>query len=307
MFDKIKALFYRPEFFKAQTFDGGVALRFYTLSVLVFAVAMVALMAPGAWRFVQSFKTGEWQKQETVLKNLYPTDVEVTFKNGEISTNASEPVVIPFPREWRVREISIPKNLLIIDTAMPITLADFEAKDTLAILGKSEAGFRNPERGEVRIFNLRENNPQGSFVLTERLYMSFIERASEIAQAVIVAGMFVLPSFMFVAFWIAYLVYALLGALVVWLAASLRGHQLTYARAYFSTLYLLPAPFLASILLSASGTRPPLLFTLALFLMALVNFPKSEKLPAPVKIATTDSSVTPIVVGLEKKQDENTQ
>lgn len=109
--------------------------------------------------------------------------------------------------------------------------------------------------------------------------------------------MAVLPLIMFFVLWVGYLVYSLLGALVVWLAAHLRHHRLTYGRAYLSALYLLPASFLLMLVMSVMSFRIPFLFTLVLFGMALLNFERRTKektLPGPFSDTTphTSSSLT---------------
>ncbi len=299
MLERIKALFYRPEFFREQSFTLNQALRFYSLTVLVIVALMLARHVPDAFAFVQSIRSGAWYAQQEIVQSLYPEELKLSVDDGVVSTNMAEPVVIALPDAWtslaecgprRCKQNELPMNLLVIDTARPVNRADFEALDTVAILGSQEIGFHNPERGETRIFNLKEAGMKEHFTLTASLFRAGIEKGFQALQIAVVVFAFFIPGFLYVGFWIAHLVYSLFGALVVWLAATLQGHRLAYGRAYRSALYLLALPLLVNFLLTSFvPMHIPFAMTLALFIMAAVNFPKEPKLPEPVKIATTDT------------------
>ncbi|QQR79107.1 MAG: DUF1189 family protein [Candidatus Moraniibacteriota bacterium] len=308
MIERIKDIFYRPNFFRAQTFTFGQSLHFYSLTVLCFVVMAVLSMLPSAVTVIQSIRSGEWQVQKSIVAGLYPDDLTLTVNRDTVTTNQAGPVVIPLPEAWRamaecdmrrcVRE-ELPANLLVIDTKQPINQSDFAELDTVAILGAQEVGFHNPDRGETRIFNLKEAGFNDRLIVTPARFAEWVERGFAVARTGLLVLMFFMPALMYLGVWIAYLLYALFGALVVWIAASIRKQQLTYGRAYLSTLYLLPAPLAFCFLLTATSAHVPLLFTLVLFLVALTNFPKAEAFAAPVKITPADSSALPKDVEVE--------
>lgn len=314
MLERIKAIFYRPEFFRSQSFTTNQAISFYSLTVLVVVGIMLLAMLPGAFTFVESVRSGEWQAQKAIVQNLYPDDLKLTVKRDTITTNQNEPVVIPFPDAWmnlaecgphRCKQNEVPANLLVIDTERPINRTDFATLDTVAILGAQEIGFQNPERGETRFFNLKELNLNENFTVTASMYREMVEKGFKVLQIGVFIFIFLVPGFLYVGYWVSHLFYALFGALIVWLAASMQGHKLRYGQAYRSTLYLLAAPMLVTVFISSmTGSRGVFLFTLMLFIMALVNFPKAEKLPDPVKIATADSTSATKDVEVEEERSK---
>lgn len=292
MLDNIKNVFYRPDFFRRQEFTSGQALRFYSLSVLLLVLGLSLILIPAAWGVNRFFESAKWQEQKQIIEALYPESLVLTLEKGKLTTNQHDPVVIPFPGAWRTKECRqercrgerLPTNLLVIDRTAELSRKAIETRDTLILASETEIGFRNPGREETRIFGLTNIKTDKPIQVTRSSFVYWIEKGTDIIQTATFFLMAVLPLFMFIVLWVSYIVYALLGALVVWLAAHVRHHQLTYGRAYFSTLYLLPASFVLVIVMSAMSVRIPLLFTFVLFGMAFLNFerkPKEKVLPSP--------------------------
>ncbi|TXH01780.1 MAG: DUF1189 domain-containing protein [Candidatus Moraniibacteriota bacterium] len=299
MFESIKSIFYRPDFFRRQEFTGGQTLGFYSLSVLFLVVGLSLVIIPALWGVNRFFESARWEKEQGIITSLYPDDLILTLHNG-LTTNQEDPVVIPFPEEWRNRQCNhkkqckdtLPTNLLVFDAATELSRKSIAAHDTLILASETEIGMNNLHRGETRIFGLAEIQFDKKITITKNDFTYWVHRGADIMQTAVLFLMAVLPLCLFFAIWIGYIVYSLFGALVVWLAAHLRQHRLTYGQAYLSTLYLLPASFALTVVMSAMSFRIPLLFTLVLFLMALLNFEKKgngqpEPLPKPVEIIDT--------------------
>lgn len=281
IFQSIQNIIQRPQFFTSLEFTKGRALRFYSLLILLFTLASVAISLPDAIRFAQTITSQEWRNQTDIITELYPDELEVNVVNGDISTNAEEPLSIPFPVSWRTKEYSgMPENLLVIDTAKSITLEDFAAKKTAFILGKNTLGAWDQKEGKVSIYNLGEKKGEmGTFLLTKAKYAQFIAHASSVAQKALLIGMCFLPILFYIAYWIGYLMYLFFGAAIVWLVAKKRGYQLSYKNAYKAGMYLLPVPlvydFFVMLLSDFPHARVPLLFTAFLVALTLKNFPKT--------------------------------
>lgn len=308
MLERIKTIFYRPEFFRDQRFTTNQALSFYSLVILAYVILTLLTLLPGAAAALQSMRSGEWQTQKGIVASLYPENLKVTVSQGTVSTNQAGPSVIAVPSAWKLAahpEPAFPiENLVVIDTSRPVTPATLEDARTVVQIGQHEIGFRNPERGETRIFNLKEANFKESFTLTPSLFRDGVDKGFKALQVGFFALLFVIPAVMYVGLWIGYLLYSLFGALVVWVAANVRGQTLRYGQAYRSALYLLAGPLVVSFLMSLGNVHIPFVFTLALFGMAFLNFPKVEKLPEPVKIAATDASVVVKDAEVEEKLKE---
>ncbi len=303
MFEKIQSIFYRPEFFRRQEFTGGQALGFYSLSILFLVLGFSLLLIPVIFGVNRFFDSVTWQEQKTIIQNLYPDDLVLTFDDGKLTTNQSGPVVIPFPEEWlyvsdctdpaqdcAVKGDKWPTNLLVIDQETEVSRKAVERNDTLILANETEIGFSDTNKGKTEIIAFAKMHIDKKIEVTNSNFDYWvIERGSSIVERAILFLMSVLPLLMYLGLWIGYIVYSLFGALVVWLAAHIRDHKLHYGQAYASTLYLLPASFVVSLLMSAIAFHIPLLFTIVLFGMALLNF---ERQPKQTNAVPTPSNST---------------
>ena len=276
----IQRLIERPKFFTSLDFTRGRTFRFYSFLILIFTVASVVISIPEAFRFASAVASKEWHDQTAVVTRLYPDDLEIRMVNGTISTNAEEPLAIPFPESWRTQQerSAMPENLLVIDTTKSIALEDFAEKKTSLILGKNTLGAWDQQKGKADIYDLGGKSGEGSLLLTKEKYAMFVSRVSSVLQKVFLFGIFLLPVFFYVAYWIGYLVYLIFGAAIVWLVAKQRGYALSYKNAYKAGIYLLPVPlvydFFVMVLSDFPHVRVPFLFTAFLVAMALRNFPR---------------------------------
>ncbi|MFZ1626513.1 MAG: DUF1189 family protein [Candidatus Moraniibacteriota bacterium] len=287
MFDRLKRLIYRPDFFRESTLTLNQGMTFYSLAVLVLVVGIIATLLPGALRTLGSMRSGEWDAQRVLVTSLYPDGLVVSVTDGVIATNQPNPVVVPVPKEWepvrgdcftvRCQEskASWPINLIAIDTDRAVSTESFARYESVVVVGKNDVGFRNPERGETRIFNLRDSGFRETFIIDEDLVASWVDRGFVFARGAVIALFAMAPAFTYLGLWIGYLIYSLFGAIIVMLAAYIQGHTLRYGRAYLSTLYLYPVPFAFSFLMSLSHSHIPFVFTLVLFGIAFVIFPKA--------------------------------
>ena len=276
----IQRLIERPKFFTSLDFTRGRTFRFYSFLILIFTVASVVISIPEAFRFASAVASKEWHDQTAVVTRLYPDDLEIRMVNGTISTNAEEPLAIPFPESWRTQQerSAMPENLLVIDTTKSIALEDFAEKKTSFILGKNTLGAWDQQKGKADIYDLGGKSGEGSLLLTKEKYAMFVSRVSSVLQKVFLFGIFLLPVFFYVAYWIGYLIYLIFGAAIVWLVAKQRGYALSYKNAYKAGIYLLPVPlvydFFVMVLSDFPNVRVPFLFTAFLVAMALRNFPR---------------------------------
>lgn len=304
MFEKIQKIFYRPEFFRRQEFTGGQALGFYSLSILFLVLGFTLILIPGIWGVNRYFESANWQEQKAIIKSLYPDDLVLTFEDGKLSTNQAGPVVIPFPTEWEPQRgdcmtvacqeerDAFPANLLVIDGEAEVSRKAIERNDTFILASETEIGFSDSRKGKTEIIALTKIETDKKIEITNSNFDYWvIERGSVLIQRATLFIMSVLPLLMYLGLWIGYIVYALFGALIVWLAAHIRNHPLRYGQAYASTLYLLPASFVVSLLMSLLGFHIPLLFTFVLFGMAMLNFERRPKETVPTDSYKKESSI----------------
>ncbi len=280
----IKATLVRPQFFQSPLFAAQPGLRFYSFSILAFTLATVVFMLPGIFGFFHQISGGEWQKQKTIISNLFPSELKLSFTKDGMVTNVAEPYAITLPKEWRGDNTKIPKNILVINTTIPIDSAAFANADTYAILSKEQFGYHNPDKGETRFYDLKSQEWSKSETIDKEKFDTLVDKGSTILRTLLVIGTILLPFLLYALFWVSYLIYLILGAALVWLVTKLGGYKLSYSQAYRSSLYLLPLPlcydFLSSSSLGLSVLHIPFFFSALLVLMTILNFPKVNKVTA---------------------------
>ncbi len=315
MLDRIKRLFYRPDFFAERSYTPNQGMTFYSLAVLALTVALSAVAITGLFGLSRYFDSADWERREAGLRDMYHHDLVLTFEHGRLESNHLGPVGFAIPYDWKQRPHcrksytdcridDLPRHLLVIESGATLSPQAFIDRDTLILANETEIGFRHPDRGETRVFALSEFQIDQRIVITDDLYDHWVGLIAPTIQKGIYLVMYVLPIVLYIGLWLGYLIYSLFGAIIVMLAAYIQGHTLPYGRAYLATLYLLPVPFVFSFLMSLSHYHIPFLTTILLFVMALVNFPKAPKLPDPVKIATADAPVVPKDIEVEEKPAE---
>lgn len=278
-----KSSVYDPSFYRAigERKTSG-AFGYFALLVLVASlIASANPIADVAGFVFQS--SGEKDALREEVLSIYPDELEITFKNGEISTNVSEPYSIPFPESLKDKggeDAEYPENLLVIDTGKSISADDFEALDTFVILGRDSVGVYQPGRKKVQIQNL-ENASAEYFVLDKGRFTSLLGTAEGFARWFGFALLFLIPFLVFSVWLSGYLLYLLFGALVIWIVAKIRGTPWGYGTSYKAGLHLLTLPILYGVVSS-----PPFIpelhihffFTGLLALAAVINLA-----PAPIK------------------------
>lgn len=276
----VKDRAYRPAFFVEQTFTLKQGLKFYAGLIALFVMALSLIALPGTVKFVHEVLSEHWDRQVSIISELYPTELVLSVRQGQVSTNMTEPYAIPLPLEWRTSEFAVPENLLVIDSTKRIETDDFAREDTWFIIGADQVGFFNYEKNEYRINDLSQALDGESFTIHADEYVQFVTQGAHYLRIVLLVGVALLPFLLYAMFFVGYLLYLLVGAMLVIITARFRGYTLGYARAYLSGLYLLPLPLSYLVLLSLFHVQAmPLGFTLLLFVATLMNFPKKPLVP----------------------------
>lgn len=292
LWKKIQHIVYRPEFFGAHTFETKKGLRFYSLLLLFFIGVKVFFALPGVVHFYQAILSDAWNKQQAIVTRMFPDELVLSIQNGKVSTNVSEPYAIALPEEWRTTSDATPAHFLVINTKKSIEKSDFATADTLIILGENGFGFHDPNKGEFRIYDVNPKDWEENASLDKEQFAGFVDYTASIIWWMLVIGGLLLPFIMYAVLWVSYLVYLVFGALIVWVGAKWRGHQITYGDAYVASMYLLPIPFLYEFLSSyGRGLAGNILFafSLILFVMTLLSFrkvtPEKEKTETDVTVS----------------------
>lgn len=257
---------------KKQTLSG--AMKYFAQLVFVFAclaAIMPIIFGVGLLTWNQSAVTNF----EAQIIQVFPKELSIEAKNGEVTTNVEEPYAIAMPEllknEFTSSDTTAmpPHNIIVINTHKSIELNDFAMQDALVIVGKNEIGFFDVEKNKVDIQSLNNFSTDGP--VNQAAFAALLENMWGVARIAAVVILAVLPVLIFGAFFVAYGVYLFFGALLVWLASGLTKKSLTYKESYVAGLHLITLPLIGSFVLPFIF-QVPFMFSIVLFVIAYINF-----------------------------------
>lgn len=250
----------------------------YCLLVLVYFIASAVFalnnraFVPAAQEFANNFL-------ETA-STLFPEDLELNFKNGELSINKPEPFFIEIPYQWRAalqasslksdQPDSNITNLLAIDTTG--TSENFHKYRTLALLTRTAFVSKGEDsKLDVVLFSSRAELDQ-PVVITYVDYKKVVDNISPyldyiapILTWLFIGAVILLPPIYAVFAGVGYLILALICALVVWIIAQLASWKFSYDQILTLTVYGLTVPLVVQLLFWLfSATLPTGVFSLLL-------------------------------------------
>lgn len=207
---------------------------------------------------------------------VYPSELVITIKNGEASANVEQPYYIDMP--GKESATSSPQYLAVIDTRPEVTVEELTSYDAPVILtqktlfvadeAKSDSIKNAPNfTGSFRPVDLTEMK---DFTLSKDTVVGFIG----MLRPFINGFLYVLPILLFFLVLgfsvLAYLFVALFGALIVMLAAKLKGLSFDYGTSYVVALYALIPVALFDLLTDVLGIGNYFLLSLAVFVGVLI-------------------------------------
>lgn len=271
-FKTLQNSLYSPEFYKKQLDEPiGPAFRFYFIFILLLSIVQILLTLPVFFNVQADLK----QTANQVVSS-YPKDLDVTIKNGVVSTTAQEPYVIALPPSQA--SAKQPKNALVIDTKTPYSSTQFDAYNTLSWVTKDTMYYEDGQ-GQIKsvdlhqISNLHVNKP----ILTS------IWQKTQPYMVWVAPGLALLLFIGFLLGGVLRLGYLLLLAAIIILFGKIAKKQLRFKQSYTILLYAVTLPLIVTSIIGVLATLNlfhgiVFSFTLLTFLSVIVNlFPPSKK------------------------------
>ncbi len=295
LWQSFKASVYDPAFYRSmKERKSSLALGYFALVVFVASLAVSFPAISGIYSFVFHSSEEVNSIRQQVL-DLYPDWLELKVEGGKLSMNAESPFAIPMPRGAAEDEGDepLPANLIVINTEKPIEVSDFDEYDTLIILGEDTIGAIEEEKGKVQIQEIGQFLEDGQFTLVKDEYAKFVAKVEKLIKGFSVALLFLVPIIVFGGLLVSYLVYLLLGALVIWAVSRLCKTNWSYGTAYKAGLYLITVPVVYDALPICLGI--PFVSTAILFCLALINIRQTDE-----TVSVAADSVPEVPVGQAK-------
>lgn len=268
---------------------------FYSLKYFLFLLCLIALIATIIFSFSTLPKINKVIREiSSGVLNYYPEKLEITVKNGIVSTNVSEPYFIKAPAEFKngskrsnnktiKNEID---NLLVIDTQPPLNLDAFKNYKTFVLISRDSIAYRNSnEAMKIQFLNQEFNG-----VITKTKVSSALNGIIPYLKVI----PFILVPLVFVGSILGsifkYLIYLIFGALVIWIMAKAMKRNLGFGKAYQVGIHAItPGVILeATVFRFYPNLEFPLFFTLLMFATVWINLKFLPDASIPVQTLKKD-------------------
>jgi hypothetical protein len=249
------------------------------IGMLPVAIGMM-MVAPSADSFAD--------RHLTVARDWYPDDLELTLKDGVLSTNKPNPVVFDLPAEWH--EGAAPdKHAVVIDTSASID--DFASYDTFILVTAKAVAAQDDKEMKVWMFDQIDED----IGITKATVIAVTDAARGYAPSLpwlltgcALALLVILPWLIGGMLWILSLLFLVWATVLLWIVSSLSGRKLRYGELYRLGLFGITSSLLASFaltMLSANMVWIPSVLFFGWMSYVITRFPvrtKNVRMEAPL-------------------------
>lgn len=133
VFEKIRRLFYSPEFYRslpAQPFSKVLDRLLIFLSVSFLLSGVIGAFALSSARGVMTEAINEMQ-------DAYPEELDLVLEEGTLSSNVQEPYFLAMPDSLVDEEMEVTANVVVIDTVTPFSIEKMKEYDASIWLSKN--------------------------------------------------------------------------------------------------------------------------------------------------------------------------
>ncbi len=279
LINNIKQSIYGPAYYrKVLSEPFSASWKYYSAFALLIAV-ILTIVSSIPLVFVANKVAHEFPPK---FFAYYPDDLEISVKNGIVTSSVTEPYFLPIPNELKGREeVGTLGNVAVVDTKTTFSIEQFNAYNAMFWVGLDQVAYRD-SRGAIRIEPLDRTM---SFVLNEQKLQKFEERVRpfySLIGPIIVMAIF---TGLLVAFGVNF-VYLLFGALLIMLLGRFLKQTWTYGKSYQIGLHAITLSLLVDTLISIVGLgliRLPLASTIIMLLVVYVNWKDGSVPVAPVE------------------------
>lgn len=267
--DNIKNSIYNPEFYrKLRSKPLPFSFKYFYILAFILAVIITAKFSFQEIPGINVFLTGLGPE----IVNAYPSELAVTIKNGQASSNVAEPYFVRMPGNIQMekyRNISKLDHLIVIDTKNQFSEESFLKYSSLVFLTKTSVAFRKDD-GRIEIQPL---SGMPDLIIDKASVSSFVGKIQPFTK--FAAPLFVLA--FFIGFMVSFsikLAYLLLAALLILLVAKVKNIPLSYKQSYQAGLHIITLPLLLSAVSTLLNMQIviPFFTTILIIIMAAINF-----------------------------------
>ena len=291
IFEKIKNSIYNPKYYSEiieKPFS--YSLKYYLVFALLFALAFTVVATIRLMPIVNLLS-----EQATKIPDYFPQELTINIKDGKVLTNVQEPYFIKMPQDLKDNNADLDstdlkvngsnvqldttnmENIVVIDTKDKFDIDTFNSYKTFMLLTSDSIVYRNKDN-QISISSLADVK---DFTLNRDGVASFVAKAKPFLVILYHVISVLAYIFGFLAVLIK-MIYLLLGALLVWLIAKIKGLKIGYGKSYQAGMHLMTSAIIITSILNAISAKFTFIFffTLILILSAALNLRKTAVQPA---------------------------
>lgn len=276
---KLKAFFYifKNSAFKPVYYLDVLKVKFnFSLKYFLFFFFVISFLTAATMSFSVVQKGRPFlEKVKKTVPQLYPKNLNIDIKDGQVSTNVPEPFFIPIDPELFPPDISKAlktqpiQNIMVIDTSVPPS--EIKKYQTFVLLTKDSVAFLG-DQGEIRIQSLEEVK---EFTINKDVintaWQQVLPFFDKVIPFVIVALFLFIPP----AFVIGKFFYLLFLTFLTWIIAQVyKLRSVNYGKALQINLHAITLPTIIVSVFQLLGVTPKIPFfqTIILLIFILIIF-----------------------------------
>ena len=246
----VKDSLYNPIFYSREGNDSFKKAIWYFIRIVLLQAVLISIFA-GIFisPIIKKFLLPE--NIDKVI-NIYPSDLQIVIKDGIAKTNVKEPFLIPFPEEFVKNDLGYKnnfdlKNILVIDTLLPVSLDRFREHRTAILLTKYSivANKRHP-KGII----IQPLNKFPDMTIDRGSIKKFIEKEKPNIKYIL--PVFIIGNFirvLFISIIINFII-VLLASLVILIVAYFSKIQFKYSQIIKQSMYAITIVIVLGIIIS---------------------------------------------------------
>lgn len=276
LWSSFKQSFYSPGFYKqVPSFPFGKVMGYL---LLIVTLGYLVFLGKSAIMLYQN--RDEIQQGIDKILNSYPENLELTFKDGQLTSNVEEPYFFPsegIKKALDEKSITVngedaPEYFVVIDTKTPFSLEQFKTYDSMVWLGKDTAYIlKNGDEMQSYPYGNELNQVVNRQTVNDTVNLVF----AKIKTPLIIGGsiLLVLADFGLFLYFFAYLAFA---ALLYFFFSHFAGIKHEYPDCYRIAVYAVTPAWILSLFIQILSLvvpfgMPPFLFTAVLLLTVYFN------------------------------------
>lgn len=271
IFHDIKNSVYGPEFYKQiRSASGGRAMGFFSKITLIQTFITVVVLSVLTFIVISSFYSKIGIDK---VVSYFPSELTVTTTAGQISTNVTEPYIIPLPADLASDDSNMTRrtqNLLVIDTKAVPSADEFTKYDTQLLITK-EYLITKKSSSEISIQKI---TGIPDMVIDQSKWSLLVHKAASWLRVGLPIVALIAFVFFFVIYFIGNLFFVLIFSFVAWIIQHVRKDKISYGQAYKVGLYAVTLPTLLGSLTGIFGWYMPWYLSAIIFLIIFfINHP----------------------------------